>query len=149
MMDLLYRWADRLRDRARTKSAPVNTAHGSRGEDLAHRLLRAQGFTIVARNYRPPSGNGEIDLVAWDGPTLAFVEVKTRSREDFGAPEAAVDEEKRRFLYRAARDYARRAGVEWEQTRFDVVSIVLTDPPKVELMKDAFRPQWMSRPGLR
>lgn len=141
MMGLLYRLADRLRDAARIKSGPVTAAHGSRGEDLAHRLLRRQGFTVVARNYRPPSGGGEIDLVAWDGPTLAFVEVKSRSSEEFGAPESAVDAEKRRFLYRAARDYARRAGVEWERTRFDLVTIILSDPPKLDLRRDAFRPQ--------
>jgi putative endonuclease len=139
-MGLLYRLADRLRDAARTKSGPRTAAHGSLGEDLAHRLLRRHGFTVVARNYRPPSGHGEIDLVAWDGPTLAFVEVKSRMSEDFGAPEDAVDGDKRRFLCRAARDYARRAGVEWERTRFDLVTVILTDPPKVDLRKDAFRP---------
>jgi len=141
MISRLYRLADRLRDAARNKSGPVTAAHGKRGEDLAHRLLRQEKFTIVARNYRPPSGGGEIDLIAWDGPTLAFVEVKTRTSEDFGTPDAAVDEEKRRFLHRAARAYARRAGIEWERTRFDVVSVILTDPPKVGLQKDAFRPQ--------
>ena len=86
------------------------------------------GCTVVARNYRPPSGSGEIDLVAWHGGTLVFVEVKTRASAEFGAPERAVDAEKRGRLARAARDYARRAGVEWGRTRFDIVSIVLGEP---------------------
>ena len=141
MIGLLYRLADRLRDAARARSGPVTAAHGSRGEDMAHRLLRRGGYKVVARNYRPPAGGGEIDLIAWDGSTLAFVEVKTRVSEAFGAPEAAVDEEKKRFLYRAARDYARRAGVEWQQTRFDVVSVILSDPPRIDLQKDAFAPR--------
>jgi putative endonuclease len=141
MISLVYRLADRLRDAARRKSAPVTEVHGRRGEDLAHRLLRRHGYTVVARNYRPPGGGGEIDLIGWDGAWLAFVEVKARSSEEFGTPETAVDEEKRRFLHRAARDYARRAGIAWEHIRFDLVTVILSDPPRVDLQKDAFRPQ--------
>jgi putative endonuclease len=140
MISMLYRLADRLRDKARSKGGPVTAAHGKRGEDLAHRLLRREGFTVVARNYRPPAGHGEIDVVAWDGDVLSFVEVKTRQSAEFGAPEAAIDYEKRRLLHRAARDYARRAGVAWEHTRFDVVTVLLHHPPQVSLQKDAFRP---------
>ena len=66
-------------------------ARGQLGEDLAHRFLRRHGCTVVARNYRPRHGGGEIDLVAWDGGTLAIVEVKTRASDEFGAPERAVD----------------------------------------------------------
>ena len=68
-----------------------------------------------------------------------FVEVKTRAGEEFGAPEAAIDDNKRIYLERAARDYAHRAGVEWERVRFDVVNVILSAPPKIELRKDAFR----------
>jgi putative endonuclease len=128
----LYRAADALRRRA----YPAN--RGRIGEDLAHRYLRRHGCTVVARNYRPPYGGVEIDLVAWHGETLAFVEVKTRSRTDFGAPESAVDGDKQRFVERAARDYARRAGVEWEKTRFDIVSVVLQRPPEIEWLRDAW-----------
>ena len=112
--------------------------NGRRGEDLAHRYLRRQGFTVVARNYRPAAGGGEIDVIGWQGGRLVFVEVKTRASEEFGAPESAVDAEKREFIGRAARDYARRAGVEWERVRFDVASVILGKPPRVELRKDAF-----------
>jgi len=109
------------------------------GEDLAHRYLRAQGCTIVARNYRPRGGAGEIDLVAWQGEQLLFVEVKTRASAEFGDPEAEVDQEKRERLERAARDYARRADIEWARTRFDIVSIVLETPVRIDWIRDAFR----------
>lgn len=130
---------DRLRDFARQGRVDPDAATGRRGEDLAHRFLQRQGYTVVARNYRPASGAGEIDLVAWDGPTLVFVEVKTRTSEEFGAPDRAVDGEKEKRLLRAARSYAHRAGVEMEQARFDIVSVVLERPPRLELIRDAFR----------
>jgi putative endonuclease len=71
----------------------------------------ARGCTVVARNYAARSGAGEIDLVAWEG-VLVFVEVKTRSSADFGAPDAAVDGEKQRRIAIAAREYGYRAQVE-------------------------------------
>ena len=125
MMGLLYRAADAFRRRA------LRGDHGRIGEDLAHRYLRRHGCTIVARNYRPPYGGVEIDLVAWHGKTLVFVEVKTRAGEDFGTPDRAVDREKRTYVERAARDYARRAGVNWEKTRFDIVGVILEKPPRI------------------
>jgi putative endonuclease len=111
------------------------------GEDLAHRLLRRRGFIVIARNYRPPAGGGEIDLIAMDAGKLVFVEVKTRASTEFGTPADAVDSEKQAFIERAARDYARRHEPDWEQVRFDVVSVVLAKPPQVELLKDAFHRQ--------
>jgi len=141
MLSLLYRLSDRLRHRARMRRTPIDIARGRRGEDLAHRFLRRQGYTIVGRNFRPRNGAGEIDLVAWEGDYLVFVEVKSRATDEFGTPDRAVDPEKRGHLERAAREYARRAEVEWERVRFDIVSILLTEPPKVELLRDAFRPR--------
>ncbi len=76
--------------------------------------------------------------MAWHGERLAFVEVKTRATAEFGAPEGAVDAEKRERLRRAARDYARRADIDWRVTRFDIVSIVLGRPPRIEWLRDAF-----------
>src|SRR5512138_1390132 len=108
---LFYTVADRLRQWARRRCWPADQAAGRLGEDLAHRLLRRSGYRVVARNWRPRSGAGEIDIVAWDGATLAFVEVKTRGTEEFGAPDRAIDAEKREALIRSARDYTRRAGV--------------------------------------
>ena len=132
MMGWLYRAAGVMRRRAMAGD------HGRIGEDLAHRYLRRQGCTIVARNYRTRSGSGEIDLVAWQGETLVFVEVKTRDSAEFGTPDRAVDADKEQHLRTAARDYARRAGVEWERIRFDVVSVVL-NPRRIEWIRDAFR----------
>jgi putative endonuclease len=133
VIGVLYRAADALRRRS------LGNDHGRMGEDLAHRYLRRHGCTVVARNYRTPSGSGEIDLVAWHGDTLAFVEVKTRASAEFGEPERAVDAEKRLHLYRAAVDYARRANVEWTRTRFDIVSIVLGKPVRIDWIRAAFR----------
>ena len=132
MIGLLYRAADRIRRRCYAQD------HGRIGEDLAHRFLRARGCTVVARNYRTLSGSGEIDLVAWDGRKLAFIEVKTRGSREFGSPESAVDAEKRERVQQAARDYARRAEIPWRDTRFDIVSIVLDSPPRIEWLRDAF-----------
>jgi len=133
VIGLVYRAADALRRRK------LAGDHGRIGEDLAHRYLRRHGCTVVARNYRTPSGSGEIDIVAWEGETLVFVEVKTRGSAEFGAPERAVDEEKQDRLRRAARDYARRAEVAWEKTRFDIVGIILGSPPAIDWLRDVFR----------
>jgi putative endonuclease len=130
-------WLYYVADRIRRRSYRGN--HGRIGEDLAHRYLRRRRCTVVARNYRSLSGSGEIDLVVRDGPVVVFVEVKTRATADFGDPSRAVDAEKREHLKRAARDYARRAGVAWTDTRFDIVSVLLGRPPQIEWTKDAFR----------
>jgi putative endonuclease len=132
VLNLIYRAADALRRRSLTDN------HGRLGEDLAHRYLRGRGCTVVARNYRPPTGHGEIDLVVWHGEKLVFVEVKTRDSAEFGEPERAVDADKQLHLTRAARDYARRAGVEWQQVRFDVVAVILS-PRRIEWLRDAFQ----------
>jgi putative endonuclease len=112
-------------------------ALGRRGEDLAHRFLRAKGFIIVARNYRLSSGDAEADLIAWEGGTLVFVEVKSRETADFGPPERAIGEEKRTHLLRIAREYTRKTGTPWERIRFDVVTVVFSTPHKIELFRDA------------
>lgn len=132
MISLLYRAADALRRRRHPED------HGRIGEDLAHRYLRRHGCTVVARNYRTRSGSGEIDLVAWHGSSLVFVEVKTRRTTEFGDPESAVDTEKRDRVFRAARDYARRADVPWDKVRFDIVSVVLEPSMRIEWLRGAF-----------
>lgn len=134
MIGILF---DRMRDIRRRKLSTRDLANGRRGEDLAHRFLRRNGFTIVARNYRLPSGDAEADLIAWEGGELVIIEVKAREREDFGPPDRAIGEEKRRNLLRVAREYSRRAGAEWESVRFDVVTVILSDPPKIELFRRA------------
>jgi len=133
MISWLYRFADALRRLSRKAN------QGRLGEDLAHRYLRSRGCTVVGRNYRARSGAGEIDLVAWHNGKLVFVEVKTRATADFGAPERAVDREKQARIRRAAREYARRAGVDWSKTRFDIVSVLAAGGrPQIQWLQDAF-----------
>lgn len=111
---------------------------------MAHRFLARQGYEVVARNYVPGPGSGEIDLVAWDGGVLVFVEVKSRHSVEHGTPDRAVGAEKRLQIVRAARKYlraARRFGEEDPPFRFDLVNIVWNDPPEVEHLKDAFFPR--------
>ena len=129
----LYRFADYLRYRRHGNV-------GRRGEDLAHRYLRRKGYIVVARNWRPPQGGGEVDLIAWERGVLVFVEVKTRLSADWSAPERDIDDEKILALRRAARDYIRRAeadrGDDGEvPARFDVLSIV---GERIEHLRDAF-----------
>jgi putative endonuclease len=134
-----YHFADRLRHALRLKRWNADLATGRRGEDLAHRFLRREGYTIVARNYRTGSGGGEIDIVAWDKSDLVFVEVKTRATDDFGTPDRAVDPDKRRYLERVARHYARQTGIDWGSARFDIVKVLVGPPARIELLRDAFR----------
>ena len=138
MISPLYRLADALRRRRRKRTDSPEIASGRQGEDLAHRHLQHHGLKVVARNWRPRSGPGELDLVAWEGEMLVFVEVKTRATSEFGSPDRAVDLEKQRHLWRAASEYARRAGVEPERIRLDIVSVVLSSSPSIEWIRDAF-----------
>jgi len=130
---------DSLRDARRRRLWDRDKASGRRGEDLAHRFLRKRGYTIVARNYRLSSGDAEADLIARHGEDLVIVEVKTRATDEFGPPEQAVNPEKRRHLMRVAREYARKTNTPWEHMRFDIVSIVLREPPQITLLRAAFR----------
>ena len=134
---VILQFSDWLRHIQRRRRWTATQALGRRGEDLAHRYLRERGFIIVARNYRLSSGDGEADIIAWEGETLVFVEVKSRETAEFGPPERAIGEEKRRHLLRIAREYTRKTETPWEQIRFDVVSIVMTKPPAIELYRDA------------
>jgi putative endonuclease len=123
----LYRLADRLRR--------PHVTTGEQGEDRAHRWLRAHGFIVVARNWRPPQGGGEIDIIAWERDTLVFVEVKTRL-SDLSAPERAISDDKMRVLRRTARDYVRRTCPEHPSLRFDVVTVA---QDRLEHLREAFR----------
>ena len=141
MLMPLLRLFDGIRHRRRLRR--WNTAHawGRRGEDLAHRYLQQIGYTVVARNYAARSAKAELDIVARDGSTVVFVEVKTRSRSEFGAPDRAIDEEKRRHIIRAAGAYLRRGRADWQQARFDVVNVVFENGVSIEHIRDAFRPR--------
>lgn len=112
---------------------------GERGEDLARRFLRGKGYRVLARNYRCPFG--EIDLIARDGGTVVFVEIKGRSSERYGSPLGAVTSAKQRRLALAARHYLASCSMNLARTRFDVVGILWGAGGKGEctLVRDAFR----------
>jgi putative endonuclease len=135
---MIYQLIDLLRHRGRLRQWDPDLAQGRRGEDLAHRYLRSRGFTIVARNYRPRSSRGEIDVIAWDGAVLVFVEVKSRANAGFEAPDRAVDEDKQTHLIRAAQAFLARTGIPWSSVRFDIVSVVFGKPAVVTHIADAF-----------
>jgi putative endonuclease len=131
---------DWLVSRLRPSASPEHLQRGRTGEDHAYFYLRKLGYIIVARNFRSPHQSGEIDLIGWDGDTLCFIEVKTRSTRQVAPAEAAVDEDKRRNLQRVARDYLRRLR-EQPRFRFDVLSIYCENKgkrPEVTLFRDAF-----------
>ncbi|MEX2260910.1 MAG: YraN family protein [Bryobacteraceae bacterium] len=138
-MRLLYWLSDALRHRARRKRVAPDRAAGMRGEDLAQRFVQKRGMVVVARNYRSAVAPGEIDLIVRDGDKLVFIEVKARASDEFGSPDRAVDPEKQANLRRTASRYARMAGVEWQHVRFDIVSVVFSDPPAIDHFIDAFR----------
>lgn len=102
---------------------PEHLRRGRLGERAARRHLRRVGLKFLAANFRSP--RGEIDLVFRDGDCLVFVEVKTRSSEDWTRPAAAVDADKRRRLSLAALDYLRLLGHPRVRVRFDIVEVLL------------------------
>ncbi len=114
---------------------------GIRGETYAYWYLRRHGYVLVARNYTAPGIKGEIDLVGYDGPVLAFIEVKTRAAttEAPGRGEEAVNPDKRRCLVRMARRYLAERRIPEAACRFDVVAIDNRPGrgPQVRLHKDA------------
>lgn len=118
---------------------------GVRGETYAYWYLRRQGYVFVARNYTPRGVKGEIDLVGYDGGTLTFVEVRTRTvREDTVAlPELSVTREKQHLVVRTAQRFLAERHIGECNCRFDVLAIdnKAGQPPVVRLHKDAFSPR--------
>jgi putative endonuclease len=120
---------------------------GQRGEHLAAEYLEQLGYALVASNFTLPVGRNlrgalvqaEIDLIAYEGATLCFIEVKTRASDWFAAPEANVDLRKQRQISRAARAYHRLFDLTGASYRYDVVSVIL--PPSDEHDKARQRPR--------
>jgi putative endonuclease len=133
--DLSNRWRSRF-----SRSDPEHLRLGGRGEKLAARFLRRQGFKVLYRNFRGRHG-GEIDLVCRDGDTLVFVEVKTRTREDFGRPLEAVNRQKQRRVSLGGLSWLRLLGDPEILFRFDVVEVTIPEGanPKIELIRNAFQ----------
>jgi len=116
---------------------------GIHGETYAYWYLRRHGYVLVARNYTSPGIKGEIDMIGYDGPVLAFVEVKTRAAaEGQPRPEDAVNAEKRRHIERVARQFLRARRADPASCRFDVLAIETHSGvrPCVRLHKGAFTP---------
>jgi putative endonuclease len=124
-----------------------NTSYiGQFGEDLAARFLVQNGFRLVLSNFKVPIGrnsrgvevSGEIDLIALENEILCFIEVKTRSSDDYSSPLSAVNLRKQRQIIRTARVYRKIFNLRAVKFRYDVVGIVLQGKefPKIELFRN-------------
>ena len=110
---------------------------GRKGEDIAAAFLLASGYHLLERNYR--ALRGEIDIIAEQGHTLVFVEVKTKRSEGFGEPEEWVDRRKQKQIGKVAEAYLQDHDVEERDCRFDVVAVVYgAAGPEVRHTVDAF-----------
>jgi putative endonuclease len=121
-------------------AAPMTSARialGKTGEDLACDELERRGYAILARRHR--CRGGELDIIARDGRTLVFVEVKTRDTRAFGEAAEAVTWQKRRRIVRLASEYVMRHHLSHDPCRFDVVSIQFDDGrPVIDVFQNAF-----------
>jgi len=116
---------ERIKARLAGGEKPEHLLRGELGERAARNFLKRQGLKFLAANFRSP--RGEIDLVFRDDDCLVFVEVKTRSSEDWTRPAAAVNARKRRLLSQTALDYLRRLKNPPVKIRFDIVEVLLQD----------------------
>jgi putative endonuclease len=127
--------------RGASEGRAAHLATGLSGESAAFFLLRRKGYTVVARRWSSGNLLGDVDLIAWQGPLLCFVEVKTRSAHDAAPAEISVDFHKRMTLRRLARQYIRHLPQETAPpVRFDVLSVYLVPGKKKEFVhfEDAF-----------
>jgi putative endonuclease len=114
---------------------------GKKGEEVALRFLKKKGYRIIEKNY--VCKLGEMDIIAKEKDTLAFIEVKTRTTAEFGPPQLAVNSSKQRQLSKVALNYLKEKHLEEVKARFDVVAILLDqEKEKIELIKDAFELQY-------
>ncbi len=147
------RWKSRRGLRAATAAPDANKHEalriGVRGETYAYWYLRRLGYVFIARNYMPARDKGEIDLVGFDGETLAFVEVRTRAvaKGKTALPELSIGREKQEVLVRTAHAFLREYHLPECPVRFDVVAIDVTAGllPVVRLHKAALSPQVAAR----
>jgi putative endonuclease len=119
------------------KPEPPQDVLGQRGENVAAKHLRTQGYKILIRNFR--CDVGEIDIIARDGKTIVFVEVKTRVSDE-PTPETQINNVKRHQMTKAAKFYLSRYGIPQPPARFDVVAIVWPNgrDPQIRHTSDAF-----------
>ncbi len=116
---------EKLKSRLVGKRKPEHLRRGELGERAAKKFLQKLGLKFLTANFR--SDHGEMDLIFRDGDCLAFVEVKTRSSEDWTRPAAAVNAERRRRLSRCALDYLHLLKNPQVKIRFDIVEVLLAD----------------------
>jgi putative endonuclease len=110
---------------------------GEKGEAIAVRHLKKNGYKIIETNYR--NKLGEIDIIAQDKETIVFAEVKTRRSLQFGNPKQAVTIQKQKKISRVALCYLKATGQSTARARFDVVGVISNrDEPQVEIIKNAF-----------
>ena len=110
---------------------------GRLGEALALKKIKSLGYQTIVRNYRCPLG--EVDLIARDGDTLVFVEIKTRKGRSLGYAKEAINERKKRQLSKVALAYMKSNGFSGVKSRFDVVAIRIGEgKPEIEVVKNAF-----------
>ncbi len=128
-----------MTDFVKTLSLAKHLDIGNIGEALARTFLEQKGWQVLESNWR--WRRAEIDLIAKDGDTLVFIEVKTRSTDLFGKPEEAVTLRKERLLADAASVYMEQIGHDWA-VRFDVISIIYRNEQhyEIEHFQDAFFP---------
>ncbi len=124
---------------SRQLPASPHIALGRQGEALAAAHLKKHGYKILYRNFRAPHG-GEVDIVCRDiaHGELVFIEVKTRSSEDFGRPLDAVDHRKRRLILRGAMTWLRMLDMPDITFRFDVMEVLMTGPREIRHIENAF-----------
>lgn len=122
-----------------SRERAAHIRRGASGEKLACRHVRGHGYKILYRNFRGRSG-GEIDIVCRDRDTLVFVEVKTRSSENFGRPFETIRTDQKRRISRGALAWLRMLDNPDILFRFDFVEVVMTEGagPRVELIQNAF-----------
>jgi putative endonuclease len=119
--------------RGRDAKLPAHLALGIEGEDAVFFHLRRKGYTVVARRWSSGDAPGDVDLIAWHGSVLCFIEVKARSARTITPAEVAVDRHKREILRRLARRYLRQLPQKTAPpVRFDVVSVYLVPGQKSE-----------------
>ncbi len=127
---------------ARGKPRPAHLVTGELGELEALFFLRRQGYVVVERRWRTKEFNGDLDLVAWHGDTLCFIEVKARTRRDMTPAASSVDYAKKQMLRKMAGAYRRTMPAEKRYNtlvRFDVVSVyLLGGAAECELVRGAF-----------
>ncbi len=110
---------------------------GDWGEELALEKIKGLGYKKIVRNYRCPLG--EVDLIARDGDTLVFLEIKTRRGNSLAYAKEAVNARKRRQLSKVALAYMKSNDCYGVKARFDVVAVSLQgDNPQIEVIKNAF-----------